>query len=565
MSKEIRVVKKEKDEIELEEVNKKAIFFKRYRKYALLLLLLFFIVVGTVAFYNLSNSNDYIVDNPQVDVEFPDGDDIIIDSDDTDKEDNTTNNDGNSTGNNTGNNGSNTGNNNVVKDPDDVFDEFFNVPDEVALKTKTIKLSDKTISYYSDYSAKIVYNDGKIVRVLPIDNKSSVDEQGNINPTAKKSIIKITKIEATNHGTITYYSDHSAEAEDKDLDIWVGKKENIKEYYITENKISYSSDIKEYDSFTVTYYHDGTIFITDNNKKYFVRDEKDVTITEEGYKFNYDNHSEVIETKRLNNDFTVDYLSDGGAIVEGPNGNVSVRKSNSIIIENNELIKIKLSNQVKETSKKKVENKEITYYDNGSSIVKQEDKVIGYVEENSDLKIKDEKIENNEVINSLVNTSTPNKDETIYVFDDGTAFIENKSNDINLFDKSNNVVIDNGVVAIINSDAKNINLSNIRITNNSKNKVKIRVVLEDSKNTTLQSKYFNDVKYKISAENIEKSIINNPWDNKELDYILYETELDSKEEVNYQLAVWLDYENLNNDAMGKYFYGTLKVYSWEQK
>ena len=73
-----------------------------------------------------------------------------------------------------------------------------------------IKLSDKTVSYYSDYSSKIVYNNGKIVRVLPVDNKPSVDEQGNINPTAKKSSIKITKIEETNHGTITYYSDHSS-------------------------------------------------------------------------------------------------------------------------------------------------------------------------------------------------------------------------------------------------------------------------------------------------------------------------------------------------------------------
>lgn len=556
MSKEIRVVEKDGNEIKLEEINKNAIFFKRYRKYGLLLLLLFFMVVGTVAFYNLSNSNDYIVDNPQVDVEFPDGDDIIIDSDDTDKEDNTTNNDGNSTG----SNGSNTGNNNVVKDPDDVFDEFFNVPDEVALKTKTIKLSDKTISYYSDYSAKIVYNDGKIVRILPIDNKPSVDEQGNINPTAKKSIIKITKIEETNHGTITYYSDHSAEAEDKNLDIWVGKKENIKEYYITENKISYSSDIKEYDTYKVTYYHDGTIFIIDKNKKYFVRDKDDVTITEDGYKFNYDNQSEVINSKKLNNGFIVDYLSDGGAIVEGPEGNISVRKSNSIIIENDELIKIKVNNQVKESSKKEVDDKVIINYNNGTAIIKDKtnDKVIGYVEENT--KYNDEK-----VIVPVVNTSTPNEDKTIYVFENGMAFVEDKNNEDNVIVDEDDVVIDNGVVAIINSDAKNINLSNIKITNNSNNKVKIRVVLEDSKNTTLQSKYFKDVKYKISAENIEKSIINNPWDNKELDYILYETELDSKEEVNYQLAVWLDYENLNNDAMDKYFYGTLKVYSWEQK
>ena len=149
MKNEIRVVKNENNEIQLEEINKKAIFFKRYKIYGLLLLLLFFIVVGVTSFYNLSNSNDYVVDNPQVDVEFPDGDDIIIDSGDNDKEDNPDNNDGNipgTNGNNTGNNDNSTGNsgsnnnndNNVNKDPEDVFDEFFNVPDEVALKIKTI-------------------------------------------------------------------------------------------------------------------------------------------------------------------------------------------------------------------------------------------------------------------------------------------------------------------------------------------------------------------------------------------------------------------------------------------
>ena len=80
-------------------------------------------------------------------------------------------------------------------------------------------------------------NNSSIARVLAVNDNYPVDEQGNIKSNAKKSNIKIVKVEKTNHGTVTYYSDHSAEVEENNLDIWVGKKENIKEYYITDNKI----------------------------------------------------------------------------------------------------------------------------------------------------------------------------------------------------------------------------------------------------------------------------------------------------------------------------------------
>ena len=132
-------------------------------------------------------------------------------------------------------------------------------------------------------------------------------------------------------------------------------------------------------------------------------------------------------------------------------------------------------------------------------------------------------------------------------------------------DDKNNVVIENGVVAIINSDEKEINVSRIKITNNTSNKVKIRVVLENSKNTTLQNYYFKDIKYKISEDNLTKDINNNPWEDKDNEYIIYETELNSKDTKDYELGIWLDYTNVGKDAMDKYFCGTLKVYSWEQK
>ena len=553
MNNEIKVVKKENDEIVLEEVNKKAVFMKKYGKYGVLLLLLFLLVVGITIVINLGNSDDFVIDDPEVDVEFPDGDDVVIDEDNNKIE-------------NIVNNSSNNGTNNVIKDPEHLFDEFFKIPDEVCFKIKSLILPDRKIAFYSDYSVKITYSSSKIHRVMPVNNNYSVDDKGNINPEAKRMEIKVVKTEETNHGQVTHYSDGSAEVEENNFDIWVGKKEAIKDTYITENKLSYSNDIKEYSTYKVTDYHDGTIFIEYGNKRYFVRDINDVEFTEVGFKFKTDNYAEVIKRIVLDNGFVVDYLSDGGAIIEGPDGNISVRKSNSIVIEDNKLVKVKVSNEVEEVSKKEVDGKEIINLNNGSAIIKENDQVVGYVPENTDLDYKDNKINNEEVIKPPISVSTPNKDTDIYVFED-IVYVDNKNNDNkpNIMDKPDNVVIEEGVVAIINSDAQKIDVSNIRINNKSSNKVKIRVVFENSDKTTLQNTFFKDVKYKISAENVEKSINSNPWDNNEKEYILYETELASKEEVEYQIGIWLDYEGLDNSAMGKSFYGTLKVYSWQQK
>ena len=64
MNNEIKVVKKENDEIVLEEVNKKAVFMKKYGKYGVLLLLLFLLVVGITIVINLGNSDDFVIDDP---------------------------------------------------------------------------------------------------------------------------------------------------------------------------------------------------------------------------------------------------------------------------------------------------------------------------------------------------------------------------------------------------------------------------------------------------------------------------------------------------------------------
>lgn len=557
MNKEIKVVKQENDEIVLEEVNNKSTFMKKYSKYGILLLLLFLLVVGITVVINLGNTDDFVLDDPEVDIEFPDGDDIVIDDGNDNKPENVVNN---------GSNGStNGGSNSIIKDPEHLFDEFFKIPDEVCFKIRSLILPDRKIAFYSDYSVKITYSSGKIQRVMPVNNNYSVDEKGNINPEAKRMEIKIVKTEETNHGLVTYYSDDSAEVEENNFDIWVGKKDTIKETYITENKLSYSNDIKEYEKYKVTDYHDGTIFIESGDKRYFVRDINDVEFTEDEFNFKTDNYAEVIKRVVLEDGFTVDYLSDGGAIIEGPEGNISVRKSNSIVIEDNKLVKVKVSNEVEEASRTEVDGKEVINLTNGSAIIKENDQVVGYIPENTDLDYKDNEIKNEEVIVPPVSVSTPNKDTNIYVFEDGTSFVDNKNNEPNVIDKSENIVIEEGTVAIINSDAQNINVSNIKINNKSSNKVKIRIVLENSDKTTLQNTFFKDVKFKISANNVEKSININPWDNNDNEYILYETELESKEEVEYQLGIWLDHEGLDNSAMGKSFYGTLKAYSWQQK
>lgn len=524
------VIKKEEDTFYLGEESGSGspfiIFFRKYAKILipLLLLLLFLTVLVTIKSFN--KSDEYALETEGVNVIFPDDNSVVI-------------------------------NGTEEKDLNNVYYEMLGIPDEVILVIRKIKLNNMEITYYSDKTAKIVYNNGSIYRILPVNNNYGVDENGIVSEQAKKVKLTIKNTITNNHGTQIIYSDGSSELIDNDVNIWVGNSNNIKENFITSNKITYIKEIKEYPNFTVEKRYDGTITIIDNGKKYIVRKEQDVTITDKGYTFNNDNFATVIETKKLNNSITIEYLSDGGAIIHDKDGLLEIRKSNSIVIKNNELLYIKTSNVVKVVSTKIVGDYEIDYYNNGNSIVKENGQIIGYIKENTDPEIHGDNISNLEELLIPYSNKRTEDGKTIIIFEDNVSFVETKD------------------ITYVSEDTK-INLSvnfdngkeygeptRIIINNSTEDVIKYRVVLEKSESTTLQDKYLSEIKYVFNPSDSPKGINSNLWNDKDHqnEYILYESTIDKKTTEELIVSFWLDYENLQNDAMNKYFYGTLKVYS----
>ena len=74
-----------------------------------------------------------------------------------------------------------------------------------------------SIIFYSDGTAKKVYDNGKIVRISSLDNgEYGISKNGDINVNARTLDITIARKEKFSYGTITYYSDGSAEILDGD-------------------------------------------------------------------------------------------------------------------------------------------------------------------------------------------------------------------------------------------------------------------------------------------------------------------------------------------------------------
>ena len=101
-------------------------------------------------------------------------------------------------------------------------DEFFKY---VSKNYKDIAFTDRNDTLFPDvetgYSfVKIVYNNGNIVRVLPVDNNYSVDELGNIDNTAKKSSIKIIKKESSYFSSRTRKDTRSYRSNSTKLGKW---------------------------------------------------------------------------------------------------------------------------------------------------------------------------------------------------------------------------------------------------------------------------------------------------------------------------------------------------------
>lgn len=429
---------------------------------------------------------------------------------------------------------------------------------------KKVEASSYIIYYFSDKSAlKLNKEDNTVIRIAPINNEYGISDNGTINMSAKMSNINIDNIKDTNYGKITYFTDGSALITNSDIDMFVRNSLDIKENYISNNKVSYLKKTNIENGIEINNFYDGSILINYNGTNYIVRNNDDIKVNGKNITFPNNNQATLTKSISLENNIRIDYYSDGSAIVKDGSKIISVRKSNSIIIKNNTLIEIIDNVEVSIASTKD----NTTYYTNGSATTKYND-LLMFVSDNSQIKYKDNNVIIEDNYKELTRESHLNN-EDIFIFDDIT--IVTKDNKTIITNTSNVIMDSDGYIKeIINNTIEDDKFS-FTISNDTNEEINYRVVIESSEKTTLDTKY---MRYILSYNNIytnPSKLEDNIWKYDKLseklnlngiNYILLEKSLEAYQMDEISLMLWTDYETIPNSMMNKTFLGTIKVYSW---
>ena len=433
---------------------------------------------------------------------------------------------------------------------------------EVLLVNK-LETSDFIVKYYSDGTAiKILTKSNTIIRVAALTNgEYGIDKDGNINTSAKTREVKESKVKDYPWGKVIYYSDGSASIINSKMDMFIRNASDIKDNYISNNKVTYLKDTEKVGNTKINYYYDGTIEVVKDNTSYVFRNIDDITLKQSSVEFKNNNQATIYKTINTDDGKTINYYTDGGAIILDGTRSLSVRKSNSIIIKNNKIYEI-VDNIYVEISKKTSSE---TYYTNGSATVDYNNKKY-YVEENSNISYdKNNQIKN---INGSKEELVQNSDEVdIY---EKTAIVK-KNNKLAIVPKDNILLDTDGkLLKIKELDTDNLSKT-FSVTNNTNEDLSYRVVIEKSNKSTLLTDY---IKYQLS---VDGTYIGPTWLNDTLwkkdkiynelkvtknNYILLDGTIKKYETKKISLILWTDYEKTPNAMQNKQFLGTIKIYAW---
>lgn len=423
-----------------------------------------------------------------------------------------------------------------------------------------------SIIFYSDGTAKKVYNNGKITRISSLDNgEYGISKNGDINVNARTLDITITKKEKFSYGTITYYSDGSAEILDGDGKVIMLIRDSNS---LSKNSILNSIvAVYDEDNGTITKYTDGmTLVLKDNT--YYITSGADVNDTSKLFK--------EVGRDKLSDGRTIIYFSNGSAVIKDGKDSISVRKSNAINVINNKIFDIKDSNYVKVCDSKKLrDGRDITFYTDGSAVIKDDNKY-QYVSDSNNVIMDTNgnvvRVDGDVLNNSSVITNDGNKtinfgDISLVELDDGSIII-GKNDDL-IFDSLGNFK------GFSDDNDSNSDLIKFTVSNNNSSNVKYAVVFEESDRSELSVNY---VQYKIrsSVSNLTGGkLANRYWSNDKLagglnmtgtNYVLLSGTLKEYEKIDVSLFLYvLDDGNVQNEIMDKYYYGTIKVYAWMNK
>lgn len=421
-----------------------------------------------------------------------------------------------------------------------------------------------SIIFYSDGTAKKVYDNGKITRISSLDNgEYGISKNGDINVNARTLDITITKKEKFSYGTITYYSDGSAEILDGDgkVIMLIRDSNSLSKNSILNSIVAVYNE----DNGTITKYTDGTTLVLKGNT-YYITSGTDVSDTSKLFK--------EVGRDNLSDGRTIIYFSNGSAVIKDGKDSISVRKSNAINVINNKIFDIKDSNYVKVCDSKKLrDGRDIVFYTDGSAVIKDGNKY-QYVSDSNNVIMDTNgnvvRVDGDVLNSSSVITNDGNKtinfgDVSLVELDDASIII-GKNNDL-IFDSLGNF-------KGFNND-NDSDLIKLTVSNNNSSNVKYVVVFEESDRSELSVNY---VQYKVrsSVSNLTGGkLANRYWSNDKLagglnmtgtNYVLLSGTLKEYEKIDVSLFLYvLDDGSVQNEIMDKYYYGTIKVYAWMNK
>lgn len=418
-----------------------------------------------------------------------------------------------------------------------------------------------SIVFYSDGTAKKVYDNGRIVRISNLSNgEYGISKSGDINVNAKTLDIAIKKKETFSYGTITYYSDGSAEILDGDgkVIMLIRDSDSLSKNSILNSIVA----VYDEDNGTITKYTDGTMLVLKGDTYYITNSDDTSKLFKE---VNRDN---------LSDGRSIVYFSNGSAVIKNENSSVSVRKSNAISVINNKIFDIRDNNYVKVCNNIKLSNgRDIIFYTDGSAVIKNGNKYQYVSDSNSvimDTNGNVVRIDGNLLDDISVITDGGNKtinfgDVSLIELDDGSIIIGN-NNDLK-FDSLGNYIGFN--------DDTDSELIKFTVSNNNSGNVKYVVVFEESDKSELSVNY---VQYKVRSSVSDLSggkLANRYWSNDKLaggldmtgtNYVLLSGTLKEYEKIDVSLFLYvLDDDTVQNEIMDKYYYGTIKVYAWLNK
>ena len=430
------------------------------------------------------------------------------------------------------------------------------------LLVKTVSKGKYIINFYSDYTAIRTMKDGNsVIRINPVNGDYGIGTNGVTNSKAEVLYLNKTNVKNYPFGVVTYYSDGSAEISGNDFNMYVRTSDDILNDYISSNKVSYMKEKKKVKETKLEYFYDGTIRVEKGSSRYLVRSVNDLRITDSSVSVKNGNNATVYKTVKLDKGVSLEYYTDGGAIIICNGKKLSVRKSNSIIVKNNKIYEIVDSNYVSVSNR----TGNVTYYTNGSAVINNYNGKMIYVTDSS--LVKNNAFKEYEVLTESRNL----KGDKVLLFE--TVGIVENSVYKAIVHKDSIIFNTDGSFKEITS-GKEINTRKpITITNNTNNTVKYRLVINRSSKTTLDVRYIKyqllvSGKYtgpfKLTDAYWNKDKVSNSLGVKGTNFVLVERILEPEETDTINVMFWVDYDTVPNSMQDKMFLGTLKLYAWQE-